>query len=131
MPNTGTPWSQFHRNTLNERPEIEHVTHVRNIFVPEVGITKLKEWKNKLQRLHAGRSNATDKQTRRRTGVQAPDTGLVGADGSSSADRALNAAIVNADLRGSFEEYRAIFDRFYADEVEVTSEAGAEPLASF
>ena len=39
-----------------------------------------------------------------------------------TAERALNAAIVGAELAESFEEYLEIFDTFYADDVEVSSE---------
>jgi len=45
-----------------------------------------------------------------------------------TAERVLNAAIVKADISGSFEEYIAIFDAFYADDVEVSSEGGEEPV---
>jgi hypothetical protein len=44
------------------------------------------------------------------------------------ADRALNTAIVQADITSSFEEYLEIFDEFYADDIEVTSETQEEPI---
>src|ERR1700704_1311147 len=44
------------------------------------------------------------------------------------ADRALNMAIVQAEITRSFEEYLEIFDEFYADDIEVTSEAQEEPI---
>src|SRR5260370_19843921 len=37
-------------------------------------------------------------------------------------ERVLNAAIVQADISRSFEEYLEIFDAFYADEIEVSAE---------
>jgi len=44
------------------------------------------------------------------------------------AERALNAAIVNAEIARSYEEYLAIFDAFYADDVEGSSETTQEPI---
>ena len=41
---------------------------------------------------------------------------------SQDRDRALNAAIVQANISESFEEHLAIFDAFYADDIEVSSE---------
>jgi hypothetical protein len=43
-------------------------------------------------------------------------------------ERALNAAIVQADISTSFEEYLDIFNNFYADDVEATSDTDAEPV---
>lgn len=43
-------------------------------------------------------------------------------------ERALNAAIVQADISTSFEEYLDIFDNFYGDDVEATSDADTEPV---
>jgi hypothetical protein len=39
-----------------------------------------------------------------------------------TAERTLNPAIVGAEMAESFEEYLEIFDTFYADDVEVSSE---------
>jgi hypothetical protein len=44
------------------------------------------------------------------------------------ADRALNTAIVQAEITRSFEEYLEIFDEFYADDIEVTTEIQEEPI---
>lgn len=44
------------------------------------------------------------------------------------ADRALNTAIVQAEITRSFEEYLEIFDEFYADDIEVTSDTRKEPI---
>ena len=41
---------------------------------------------------------------------------------SKTAERVLNAAIVRAEITKSFEEYLEIFDAFYDDDVEVSSE---------
>jgi len=41
---------------------------------------------------------------------------------SKTAERVLNAAIVRAEITESFEEYLEIFDAFYADDVEVSSD---------
>jgi acetolactate synthase small subunit len=47
---------------------------------------------------------------------------------SRTAERTLNAAIVQADISRSFEEYLEIFDRFYGDDIEVSSETQKEPI---
>jgi hypothetical protein len=41
---------------------------------------------------------------------------------SQAADQTLNAAILRAEIARSYEEFLEIFDRFYADDVEVSSE---------
>jgi len=40
---------------------------------------------------------------------------------SHAGERALNRAIVTAEISRSFEEYLEIFDRFYAEDIEVSS----------
>jgi len=47
---------------------------------------------------------------------------------SQARERALNTAIIDAKISKSFEEYLEIFDEFYADEVEVSSETEEEPI---
>ena len=47
---------------------------------------------------------------------------------SEARERALNAAIVQANISESFEEYLAIFDAFYADDIEVSSETQEEVI---
>jgi hypothetical protein len=47
---------------------------------------------------------------------------------SQTRERTLNAAIVQASISESFEEYLEIFDVFYADDVEVSSEAAEGPI---
>jgi hypothetical protein len=47
---------------------------------------------------------------------------------SQTRERSLNAAIVQADISESFEEYLEIFDAFYADDIEVSSETREEPV---
>ena len=47
---------------------------------------------------------------------------------SQTQERALNAAIVQANISESFEEYIEIFDAFYDDDIEITSETGDEPI---
>jgi hypothetical protein len=47
---------------------------------------------------------------------------------SRNAERTLNAAIVHADISRSYEEYLEIFDEFYADDIEGSSETMEEPL---
>jgi hypothetical protein len=48
--------------------------------------------------------------------------------GSQTRERTLNAAIVQANIGESFEEYLEIFDAFYADDIEVSSQTAEEPL---
>ena len=43
---------------------------------------------------------------------------------SQTRERTLNAAIIQANISESFEEYLEIFDEFYADDIEVGSETG-------
>ena len=43
---------------------------------------------------------------------------------SHAGERALNRAIVTAEISRGFEEYLEILDRFYADDIEVSSAAG-------
>ena len=50
------------------------------------------------------------------------------ADSAARADRELNTAIVSADISASYEEFLAIVDEFYADDVEVHSDSSPEPL---
>src|ERR1700746_1513009 len=45
-----------------------------------------------------------------------------------TAERILNAAILNAEISRSFEEYLEIFDEFYADDIEGSKESMKEPI---
>jgi len=47
---------------------------------------------------------------------------------SRTRERALNSAIVRAEISESFEEYLEIFEAFYADNIEVSSETVKEPI---
>jgi hypothetical protein len=47
---------------------------------------------------------------------------------SGTAERTLNAAIVHADITRSYEEYLEIFDEFYADDIEGSSESIEESI---
>jgi hypothetical protein len=47
---------------------------------------------------------------------------------SRSLERTLNSAIVQADISENFEAYLEIFDEFYADDIEVSSETEEEPI---
>jgi hypothetical protein len=47
---------------------------------------------------------------------------------SQIAERSLNAAIVRADIKRGYEEYLELFDEFYVDDIEVSSEGLKEPL---
>jgi hypothetical protein len=47
---------------------------------------------------------------------------------SQTRERALNSAIVRADISENFEEYLEIFEAFYDDDIEVSSETGEEPI---
>ncbi len=50
------------------------------------------------------------------------------ADRAARADRELNTAIVSADISASYEEFLAIVDQFYAEDVELRSDSSPEPL---
>jgi hypothetical protein len=43
-------------------------------------------------------------------------------------ERRLNTAITRAEISRSFEEYLEIFDEFYADDIELSSESREEPI---
>ena len=47
---------------------------------------------------------------------------------SRTAERTLNSAIVHAEISRSHEEYLDIFDEFYADDIEGSSETTREPI---
>jgi hypothetical protein len=47
---------------------------------------------------------------------------------SQARERTLNAAIIQANISESFEEYLEIFDAFYDDDIEVSSETAKEPI---
>jgi len=47
---------------------------------------------------------------------------------SRIAEGTLNAAIVDADISRSYEEYLELFDQFYADDIEGSSETMKEPV---
>ena len=57
---------------------------------------------------------------------EAPDRDLYTT--SQMRERALNAAIVDAEIEQGYEKYLAIFDTFYGDDIEVSSETGDEPI---
>jgi hypothetical protein len=50
------------------------------------------------------------------------------ADRAVSAERALNSAIVNADITRGFDDYLALVDQYYAEDVEVSTDASPEPV---
>ncbi len=47
---------------------------------------------------------------------------------SQTREHTLNTAIVQAHISESFEEYLEIFDSFYADDIQVSSETAEEPV---
>ena len=49
-------------------------------------------------------------------------------DSAARAERELNTAVVSADISASYEEFIAIVDRFYAEDVEVRTDAASQPL---
>ncbi len=49
-------------------------------------------------------------------------------DSAGRAERELNTAIVSADISRSYEEFLAIVDQFYADDIEVRSDSSPEPF---
>ena len=50
------------------------------------------------------------------------------ADSAVSAERALNAAIVSAEITRSYEEYLNLVDQYYAEDVEVSTDVSPDPL---
>ena len=49
-------------------------------------------------------------------------------DTAALAERALNAAILNADITRSYEEYLTLVDQYYAEDVEVSTDLSPDPL---
>ena len=49
-------------------------------------------------------------------------------DSAARAEHELNTAIVSADISASYEEFIAIVDQFYAEDVEVRAHSSSEPL---
>ncbi len=49
-------------------------------------------------------------------------------ESSQAAELTLNAAILRAEIARSYEEFLQIFDKFYADDVEVSSEDSPETI---
>ena len=47
---------------------------------------------------------------------------------SQAAELTLNAAILRAEIARSYEEFLEIFDKFYADDIEVSSEVSPETI---
>ena len=47
---------------------------------------------------------------------------------SQARERALNTAIVQANISESFEEFLGTFDVYYDDDIEVNSETANEPI---
>jgi hypothetical protein len=47
---------------------------------------------------------------------------------SRTAERTLNSAILHAEISRSYEEYLEVFDAFYADDIEASSETIKEPI---
>src|SRR5258708_17408330 len=48
--------------------------------------------------------------------------------GATDSERALNGAILGADISESYEEHLEIFDRFYADDIHATADGLKEPV---
>ena len=51
-----------------------------------------------------------------------PTVKTLAADSAVAAERALNAAIINADITRGFEEYLTLVDQYYAEDVEVSAD---------
>jgi hypothetical protein len=62
------------------------------------------------------------------TGEMETTVKTLAADRAVSAERALNAAIVNADITSGFEEYLTLVDQYYAEDVEVSTDVSPDPL---
>ena len=50
------------------------------------------------------------------------------ADRAVSTERALNAAIVSADITRGYEEHLTLVDQYYAEDVEVSTDVSPDPL---
>jgi len=50
------------------------------------------------------------------------------ADSAVSTERALNAAIVSADITRGYEEYLTLVDQYYAEDVEVSTDVSPDTL---
>ena len=50
------------------------------------------------------------------------------ADSAVSTERALNAAIVSADITRRYEEFLTLVDQYYAEDVEVSTDVSPDPL---
>jgi len=50
------------------------------------------------------------------------------ADSAVSTERALNAAIVSADITRGYEEFLTLVDQYYAEDVEVSTDVSPDPL---
>src|SRR5258708_3104542 len=66
--------------------------------------------------------------TKEQSFVSADDIDLDPFISSQTRERTLNAAIVQANISQSFEEYLEIFDVFYDDDIEATSDTGEKPI---
>src|ERR1700730_18811003 len=105
--------------SFGQRPHI-----LRDGLAPTVVIAGAPIWEKARARLRLRRISMSDQR------------GFVSADHfrpdpytqSRIAERTLNAAIVHAEIARSYEEYLAIFDAFYADDVEGSSETTEEPI---
>src|ERR1700682_5505197 len=104
---------------LGQRPHI-----FRDGLAPTVVIAGAPIWEKARARLRLRRISMSDQR------------GFVSADEfhpdpytqSRTAERTLNSAILHADITRSYEEYLEIFDEFYADDVEGSSETIKEPI---
>ena len=72
------------------------------------------------------REKATNIATR--AALDTPPQTMAPAGAPGSSERALNDAILGADISRSYEEFLAIVDQFYADAVEVRSAGSPEPI---
>jgi hypothetical protein len=70
------------------------------------------------------------RDTARSTAVRDMETTVktLAAYSAVSAERALNAAIVDADITRSWEEYLTLVDQYYAEDVEVSTDVSLDPL---
>jgi hypothetical protein len=105
--------------SFGQRPHI-----FRDGLAPTVVIAGAPIWEKARARLRLRRISMSDQR------------GFVSADEfhpdpytqSRTAERTLNSAILHADITRSYEEYLEIFDEFYADDIEGSSEAIKEPI---
>jgi len=77
---------------------------------------------------HSAEAGINERATHDELAQQYPSGPEVERQQRSSSERELNTAIVSADISASYEEFLAIVDQFYTDDVDLRSDSSPEPL---